>query len=103
MGTNRHKRKSPVEMPTELAHRASNGIEVLLFWDRSDGRLTVVVDDVRTGGSFELVAADGRQALDAFRHPFAYAAARGVAYRTEGRPGAEAVEPEVAAFAPSQG
>ena len=35
----------------------------------------MVVDDLRNGGSFELVADDGRQALDAFYHPFAYAAA----------------------------
>jgi hypothetical protein len=63
-------------MPTELAHRGGDGIQVLLLWDRGDGRLAVVVDDLRNGGSFELVADDGRQALDAFYHPFAYAAAR---------------------------
>ena len=60
-------------MPTELAHRRGDGIEVLLLWDGADGRLAVVVDDLRTGRSFELVAGDGRQALDAFYHPFAYA------------------------------
>jgi len=97
-----HSENSPVEMPTELAHRAGNGIDVLLLWDRGDGRLTVVVDDVRTGGSFELVAADGRQALDAFHHPFAYAAARGVAYRSEAQPEAESAAPDVAASTSSQ-
>jgi hypothetical protein len=61
-------------MQTELAHRAGDGLEVLLMWDRDDGRLVVIVDDIRKGGSFELVVADGRQALDAFYHPFAYAA-----------------------------
>jgi hypothetical protein len=61
-------------MPTELAHRRGDGIDVLLLWDSSEGRLAVVVDDLRNGGSFELVADDGRQALDAFYHPFAYAA-----------------------------
>jgi hypothetical protein len=79
MSTVSENQNSQAEMPTELAHRAGDGIEVLLLWDRSDGRLTVVVDDVRTGGSFEVVARDGRQALDAFYHPFAYAAARGLA------------------------
>ncbi len=64
-------------MRTELAHRGGDGIQVLLLWDRGDGRLAVVVDDLRNGGSFELVANDGRQALDAFYHPFAYATARG--------------------------
>ena len=68
-------------MRTELAHRGGDGIEVLLLWDRGDSRLAVFVDDLRNGGSFEFVADDGRQALDAFYHPFAYAAARGLASR----------------------
>ena len=72
------------EMPTELAYRAGDGIEVLLLWDSGDGRLTVVVDDLRNGASFELVADDGRQGLDAFYHPFAYAAARGLADPVQG-------------------
>ena len=63
---------SQAGMPTELAHRAGEGIEVLLLWDRGDGRLKVVVDDLRNDCSFELLARDGRQALDAFYHPFAY-------------------------------
>jgi hypothetical protein len=46
----------------------------------------VVVDDLRQGGSFELVADDGRQALDAFYHPFAYAADRGLADPRQGLP-----------------
>ena len=68
------KENNQAQMATELAHRAGDGLEVLLLWDRGDGRLKVVVDDLRNGGSFELVAGDGRQALDAFYHPFAYAA-----------------------------
>ena len=60
-------------MPTELAHRAGDGIEVLLLWESRGGKLTVVVTDHRNGAWFELVADDGRQALDAFYHPFAYA------------------------------
>ena len=49
------------EVPTELAYRASNGLEVLLMWDRGDGQLKVVVDDLRTGESFELAAATARR------------------------------------------
>jgi hypothetical protein len=79
MSTATDNQNSQAEMPTELAHRAGDGIEVLLLWDRGDGQLKVVVDDLRNGRSFELVAGDGRQALDAFYHPFAYAAARGLA------------------------
>jgi hypothetical protein len=76
MSTGTDNQNSQMAMPTELAHRAGDGIEVLLLWDRGDGRLKVVVDDLRNGGSFELAAGDGRQALDAFYHPFAYAADR---------------------------
>jgi hypothetical protein len=84
MSTVTENQNSQAGMPTELAHRAGDGIEVLLLWDRGDGRLKVVVDDLRSGGSFELVAGDGRQALDAFYHPFAYAAARGLADPRQG-------------------
>jgi hypothetical protein len=62
-----------VEVPKELAHRAADGVDVLLLWSR-DNDLRIVVDDVRTGESFELSAGNGRQALDFFYHPFAYAA-----------------------------
>ena len=74
MSTVTDDQNSQAGTPTELAHRAGDGLEVLLLWDRRDGRLKVVVDDLRNGGSFELVAGDGKQALDAFYHPFAYAA-----------------------------
>ena len=84
MSTGTDNQNSQAGIPTELAHRAGDGIEVLLLWDRGDGRLSVVVDDHRNGGSFELVAGDGRQALDAFYHPFAYAAVSGVTYPRQG-------------------
>jgi hypothetical protein len=58
---------------TELAHRASNGIDVYLFWNEPTSRVTVGVIDARTHDSFELEV-DGRYALDAFNHPYAYAA-----------------------------
>ncbi len=57
----------------ELAHRTSDGIDVYLFWDEPTSRVTVGVYDARTDDSFELEV-DGRHALDAFNHPFAYAA-----------------------------
>jgi hypothetical protein len=58
---------------TELAHRTSDGIDVYLFWNESTGRVIVAVLDARTDDSFELEV-DGRHALDAFNHPYAYAA-----------------------------
>ena len=58
---------------TELAHRASNGIDVYLFWNERTSRVTVGVIDARPAarGALEV---DGRHALDAFNHPYAYAA-----------------------------
>jgi hypothetical protein len=62
-----------------LACRRGAGIEVTLLWHRTSGELTVSVTDAASGASFELpVAAD--EALAAFHHPYAYAAAQGVAY-----------------------
>ena len=63
----------------ELAYRAADGVEVGLFWSKSDNGLRVVVDDARSGDLFELVV-DPDHALDAFEHPYAYAAHRGIDY-----------------------
>jgi hypothetical protein len=60
----------------ELASRESAGIHVSLFWSREDNTLSVVVRDSRTGEEFT-VAAEPEEAMDVFRHPFAYAASRG--------------------------
>ena len=62
----------------ELAQRANDGVEIRLLWNRADGLLTIAVDDSRTGESFALVTESGKEALDAFHHPFAYAAFRGL-------------------------
>jgi hypothetical protein len=56
----------------ELAARESNGLHVLLWHPRED-ELTVSVEDTRAGDRFQLAVARDR-ALDAFYHPFAYAA-----------------------------
>jgi hypothetical protein len=56
----------------ELAHRAGDGIDVTLYWDSGNGRLTVSVLDGRPGEYFE-VPAPRDAALDVFYHPFAYA------------------------------
>jgi hypothetical protein len=57
----------------ELAARESDGIQVLLFWHPRNDEVTVSVDDTRTGRYFEL-SVENESALDAFYHPFAYAA-----------------------------
>lgn len=66
-------------MMRELAHRLSDGIEVVLFWRRGRDLLTVAVSDSRTGAYFELDV-EPSQALDAFNHPYAYASFRGLPY-----------------------
>lgn len=60
-----------IDPPQELAFRASDGLEVALFWRPSDAKLTVSVTDRKAGSWFELPVA-GDHALDAFYHPFAY-------------------------------
>jgi hypothetical protein len=57
----------------ELAQRAGDGIEVRLLWPQGSDRVLVSVMDLRAMQTFELEV-DGREALDAFHHPFAFAA-----------------------------
>jgi hypothetical protein len=57
----------------ELAARENDGLHVLLLWHPREDDLTVSVEDTRAGDRFQLVVASDR-ALDAFYHPFAYAA-----------------------------
>ena len=57
----------------ELSARENNGVHVLLLWHPRENALSVTVDDARVGDRFELAVAPDR-ALDAFYHPFAYAA-----------------------------
>jgi hypothetical protein len=62
-----------INQKTELAHRTNDGMDVYLFWNQPSSRITVSVFDERTNNGFELEV-DSRNALDAFNHPFAYAA-----------------------------
>jgi hypothetical protein len=57
----------------ELAARESDGIQVLLLWHPGENALTVSVEDARVGDRLSLAVAPDR-ALDAFYHPYAYAA-----------------------------
>ena len=73
--TNEHPRR-------ELAHRMSNGIEVTLFWGPAKSEVVVEVVDHSSCDAFEL-AVPSECALDAFHHPYAYAAMRGLEYEAE--------------------
>jgi hypothetical protein len=64
-------------LPKELAYRGTEGIEVWLLWGKVDDRLFVVVHDARHEDSFEFDV-DAASALDAFHHPYAHAAFRGM-------------------------
>ena len=57
----------------ELAARENNGIHVALLWHPRENTLTVSVEDTRLGDCFPLAVAP-HCALDAFYHPFGYAA-----------------------------
>jgi hypothetical protein len=61
----------------ELAHRTSDGIEVTLFWSKSSNQVMIAVLDTRSNEALEFDV-DGSAALDAFNHPYAYAATRRV-------------------------
>ena len=57
-----------------FAARENNGIHVLPLGRSRQHAVTVSVDDTRGGHRFDLAVARDR-ALEAFYHPFAYAAA----------------------------
>ena len=55
----------------ELDHRESDGVSVTLLWQEGSNRVTIHVVDSDTGEELDLEVA-GRDALDAFQHPYAY-------------------------------
>ena len=57
----------------ELARRQSGTAEVLLLWHPRIEQVELSVSDSGTGECFHLEVAPG-DALDAFNHPYAYAA-----------------------------
>ena len=57
----------------ELDQRINDGIEVRLLWNSLTNRVSVAVEDQRTGEFFELEVVDPEDALIAFYHPYAYA------------------------------
>jgi len=73
----------PDDCVTELAQRVSGKDEVLLLWHPESGRVELAVRDVATGVSFHLEIEPGN-AIDAFYHPYAYAARSDESDRTVG-------------------
>jgi hypothetical protein len=66
----------------ELAQRLSGTDEVLLLWQPEIDRVELSVHDLATGAGFHIAVAPGN-AIDAFHHPYAYAAARRDAYHID--------------------
>jgi hypothetical protein len=59
----------------ELDHRRNDGIDVRLLWNPIDDSVLITVSDAKTGTSFSMEV-EPAEALDAFHHPYAHAAAR---------------------------
>jgi hypothetical protein len=57
----------------ELAHRVCDGFDVMLLWNPADDSLTVKVFSHDDAETYEL-AVPRDHALNAFHHPFVYAA-----------------------------
>ena len=74
----------------ELAHRTTDGIEVTLLWSKASDRITIAVVDTRSDAALEF-GVDGSDALDAFNHPYAYAAALPADDQGASRHGADAL------------
>ncbi len=65
-----------------LASRENGGIRVTLLWAANTNAVAVLVFDDSSDDQFELFVEPGVNALDVYEHPYAYAAWRGIDYRT---------------------
>ena len=74
----------------ELDHRSNEGLEVTLLWQPETNRVSVTVFDAKTGDNFDLDV-DHADAMDAFHHPYAYAASRGLHFVAGTRTTTEAI------------
>ena len=66
----------------ELAQRLSGADEVLLLWHPDSDRVDVAVRNLATGADCRIEVAPA-DAMDAFYHPFAYAARNGPSFRLD--------------------
>jgi hypothetical protein len=55
----------------ELDHRSGGGLEVSLLWSERTGAVFVCVEDEQANTGFHFMV-DPADALQAFRHPYAY-------------------------------
>jgi hypothetical protein len=74
----------------ELDFRSNDGLEVALLWRPETNDVSVSVFDAKTGDDFDLDVAPA-EAMDAFHHPYAYAASRGLHFVAGTRTSTEAL------------
>ncbi len=79
-----HQATGECRSPTtrELAQRLSGADEVLLLWHPESDRVELCVRNLATGVGYEIEIAPA-DAIDAFYHPFAYAARCGRSCRVD--------------------
>lgn len=65
-----------------LASRRNAGIRVALLWEAETNAVAVHVRDDTTNEDFELLVEPETNPIDVYEHPYAYAARRGIDYRT---------------------
>ena len=65
-----------------LASRKNAGIRVTLRWAAHTNAIAVLVGDDNTSDQFELVVEPEDNPMHVYEHPYAYAAWRGIDYRT---------------------
>ena len=65
-----------------LARRKNAGVRVTLLWAADANSVAVLVRDDSTKEQFELVVEPDANPIDVYEHPYAYAAWRGIDYRT---------------------
>jgi hypothetical protein len=68
-----------------LASRENGGIRVTLLWAADTNAVAVLVRDESTDDRFELLVEPELNPVDVYKHPYAYAAWRGINYRAAGR------------------
>jgi len=59
----------------ELDRRTGDGIEVRMLWHPTTNQVSIAVEDSRSGESLAFNVT-GAEALEAFRHPYAYVGTR---------------------------
>jgi hypothetical protein len=65
-----------------LASRKNAGMRVTLLWAADSDTVAALVRDDSTNEQFELLVEPDANPIDAYEHPYAYAAWRGIDYRT---------------------